>query len=126
METMRGRWNALYALGKFCWAGRQICHGQNDILNASHAGQVAKFNHLLHGQMHDFQMVLHTSLLSEHTRLEVGRGPTQRSFFPPEVAGGGHHRGRTRGMDVTHYRHFRRNEKREDPLAGQGTSRSER
>jgi len=61
-KTMRERWNALYALGKLCWAGN-ACTG-------SHAGvkpdpKTRAMDMLVQGKAKAFQEALRTSIMSE-------------------------------------------------------------
>ena len=63
---MRARWNALYALGKFCFAGEKLC-GKDKLLPEEDPAKLAVFHKLLNDHIDEFQVAVETSILNEHS-----------------------------------------------------------
>jgi len=66
-KRMRTRWNAIFALGKLCWAGPKICAKNTKALPISDLVKIKAMHALLKRHMSKFQDTLQTSILNEHT-----------------------------------------------------------
>lgn len=65
-KRMRTRWNALYGLGKLCWAGPEVC-AKLAPLSMSNPAKIKAMHTLCHRNMPEFRETLQLSILNEHT-----------------------------------------------------------